>query len=75
MPRQAFQRPPQTFVIFFAVGWAAKIAIQQMPNQPNFFTAIMALQAGCLPSQALRYYNHKFLENSPDFLLQLVVFT
>jgi hypothetical protein len=31
------------------VSWTAKIAIEQMTNQPNFLTAIMALQAGCLP--------------------------
>ena len=35
----------------------------------------MALQAVRLPSQALRYYNHNFLQNVSEFLLQLVVYT
>jgi hypothetical protein len=47
--RQLFQRPPQTIVVFFAMGRAAKVAIQKMSNQPNLFTAIMALQAGTPP--------------------------
>src|SRR5215470_15044681 len=43
--RQLFQRTPQPFMIFFAVDRAAEIAIQQMTHQPNFLTAVMALQA------------------------------
>ena len=63
------------FVIFFAVGRATEIAIQQMPNQPNFFTAIVALQAGASLVRLCVIITTKFLENVPEFLLQLVVFT
>ena len=35
----------------------------------------MALQAVASLSQALRYYNHNFLQNVAEFLLQLVVYT
>jgi len=35
----------------------------------------MALQAVASLSQALRYYNHIFLQNVSEFLLQLVVYT
>jgi hypothetical protein len=40
-----------------------------MSNQPNFLTAVMALQAVASLSQALRYYNHKIRQNVPEFLL------